>query len=243
MEIAVITGASSGLGYEFVRQLPTRCKRLDEIWVIGRKKERLEALKKETDLPLRLFPYDLENKECYRTLQQELIKEQPTVRFLINSAGVGKHGDFQKLSLKDVLSCIQVNCTALTAMTYLILPFMKKNSRILQICSAAAFLPQPGFSVYAASKAYVYSFTKALQKEFRKQRIYLTLVCPGPVDTEFLQKDTKGYEMPAWKKPFLSKPGEVAALALTDSLYKKKLSLYGIGAKAVYILTRLLPLS
>lgn len=111
---------------------------------------------------------------------------KPQVKFLVNAAGFGKIGNVCDLPEKDQSGMVQVNCTALTAVTTMVLPFMPQNSRILQFASSAAFLPQPGFAVYAASKAYVLSYSRALNRELKGRKIFVTAICPGPVRTEFL---------------------------------------------------------
>ena len=94
---------------------------------------------------------------------------------------------------------VQVNCTALTAVTTMVLPFMPQNSRILQFASSAAFLPQPGFAVYAASKAYVLSYSRALNRELKGRKIFVTAICPGPVRTEFFDIAQTTGEIPLYK--------------------------------------------
>ena len=104
---------------------------------------------------------------------------KPQVKFLVNAAGFGKIGNVCDLSEKDQSGMVQVNCTALTAVTTMVLPFMPQNSRILQFASSAAFLPQPGFAVYAASKAYVLSYSRALNREFKGQKDICNCHLPG----------------------------------------------------------------
>lgn len=188
MKIAIVTGASSGMGREFVRQLGYFYKNLDEIWVIARRKERLEALAKESRVPLRIFAGDLQKKKVYKELRDALEKEQPDLRMLVNSAGFGKSGSVEEISSEKFriqTDMVDVNCRSLTRMTLLCLPFLRAGSRIVNLASASAFCPQPYFSVYAATKSYVLSFSRSLGEELRKKGIVVTAVCPGPVDTEF----------------------------------------------------------
>ena len=190
MKIAIVTGASSGMGREFVRQLGYFYKNLDEIWVIARRKERLEALAKESRVPLRIFAGDLQKKKVYKELRDALEKEQPDLRMLVNSAGFGKSGSVEEISSEKFriqTDMVDVNCRSLTRMTLLCLPFLRAGSRIVNLASASAFCPQPYFSVYAATKSYVLSFSRSLGEELRKKGIVVTAVCPGPVDTEFFK--------------------------------------------------------
>lgn len=184
--IAIVTGASSGMGREFVLQIAGKYKKLDEIWAIARSEERLQQLQGEASIPVRILPMDLTMGENLKKLMALLAVENPKVRLLVASAGCGKIGSFFGSSYEGNLEMIDLNCRALTAVTYACLPYMPPRSRILLMASSAAFAPQPGFAVYAATKAYVLSLARALRQELREQMLTVTAVCPGPVDTEFL---------------------------------------------------------
>lgn len=145
MKIAVITGASSGMGREFVRQAGYFYRSLDEIWVIARRKERLESLRKECRVPLRIFDGDLLKKQVYRQYHSGLKEKKPDIRMLVNAAGFGKSGTFSEIASEDKKlqpDMIDLNCRALTRMIQLSLPRMSKGSRIINLASAAAFCPQ-----------------------------------------------------------------------------------------------------
>lgn len=237
--IAVITGASSGIGREFARQIAAAYPSLSEIWVLAR---RLTALRElEAELPgkkVRILPLDLTEDTALETLEALLKKERPCIRILVNSAGCGKSGPVESQDWKDASRMLDVNCRALTAVTMLCLPYLKKRSRIIQIDSGSAFLPQPGFAVYAASKAYVLSFDQALGAELKDRGITVTSVCPGPVDTEFFQ--TGGIALSPLKKIFLAKPQKVVRKALFDAEAGKDLSL-GRSMKLLRLLGSVLP--
>ena len=242
MKIAIVTGASSGMGREFVRQLGYFYKNLDEIWVIARRKERLEALAKESRVPLRIFAGDLQKKKVYKELRDALEKEQPDLRMLVNSAGFGKSGSVEEISSEKFriqTDVVDVNCRSLTRMTLLCLPFLRAGSRIVNLASASAFCPQPYFSVYAATKSYVLSFSRSLGEELRKKGIVVTAVCPGPVDTEFFKFSGKPQNI--LKKLTMAKADRVVHQALKDCRSGKSVSVYGIPMKLTYFGTKLLP--
>ena len=230
------------MGREFVRQLEYFYKNLDEIWVIARRKERLEALAKESRVPLRIFAGDLQKKKVYKELRDALEKEQPDLRMLVNSAGFGKSGSVEEISSEKFriqTDMVDVNCRSLTRMTLLCLPFLRAGSRIVNLASASAFCPQPYFSVYAATKSYVLSFSRSLGEELRKKGIVVTAVCPGPVDTEFFKFSGKPQNI--LKKLTMAKADRVVHQALKDCRSGKSVSVYGIPMKLTYFGTKLLP--
>lgn len=240
--IAIVTGASSGMGREFVMQLNTFCPDLDEIWVLARRRNRLEQLALKCPVPIRIFEGDITKKKVRRSLKTALQKENPVIRILINAAGFGKTGTVEEIAAKEETAqtdMINVNCRALTGITEICLPFLHRGSRIINLASAAAFCPQPSFTVYAATKAYVLSFSRALNRELRKRGIFVTAVCPGPVNTEFFRV-CGGPSSPV-KKHFAKEASAVVKKALRDSLSKKEISVYGAGIKAARLGAKLLP--
>lgn len=241
MKIAVITGASSGMGREAAYQLANTFPGIEELWLIARRKERLLALQGAFPARIRCFGLDVTKEEDRKLLLEALETKKPQVKFLVNAAGVGRMGKLEEMLVEDQLSMIRLNCEALCAVTALVLPYMDENSRILQFASAAAFLPQPGFSVYAATKSFVLSYSRSLNQELRPRRIWVTAVCPGPVDTEFFDTALNGCSLPAYKKLFLAKPRKVVRQALRDAVAKKELSVYGFSMKLFYLGSRLLP--
>ena len=239
MKIAIVTGASSGMGREFVRQIEHLYKELDEIWVIARRKERLEELKSRMLTNVRILEGDLLDDDIYEILERLFEEKKPNIRMLVNAAGFGKKGDVKDISCRDQLEMIDLNCKALTHMTKLCIPYMCKGSRIVNLASAAAFCPQPAFNVYASTKAYVLSFSRGLGTELAKDNIYVTAVCPGPVDTEFFE--TAGTQDNPMKQAAMAKPEEVVKQALIDARDKKEVSIYGATMKVTKAATKLLP--
>lgn len=241
MMIALVTGATSGMGRESAIQLWEQFGGLNEIWAVGRRKDRLEQLKDSIGIPVRTFALDLTKEQDREILKTALEQARPQVKFLVNAAGFGKIGRADGLSVSDQTGMSDLNCTALTAVTATVLPFMPQNSRIIQYASSAAFLPQPGFAVYAATKAYVLSYSRALNRELESRGISVTAVCPGPVKTEFFDIAQTTGEIPLYKQFVMAKPDRVVKKAIRDSVAKREISVYGWAMKAFYMLTKLLP--
>ena len=237
MDIAIISGASSGIGKCFALLLDSY--ELDEIWLIGRSHERLCELTKELTTHTRLFALDLQDTEAFGTIAKELSREI-SIKFLVCSAGVGYNGNFDTLSLEEISNMSDTNCRALTLLNRLCLPYMAKGGRIINISSGAGFLPQPGFGVYAATKAYVTSFSRGLYQEVKCKGISVTAVCPGPVDTAFFSglKDVKEY-----KRKFLVSPMSVAEAGLKASLKGRAVSTPTFSMKLVRFASKVLPSS
>lgn len=241
MNIAVITGASSGLGQEFARQIDSLFHNLDEIWLIARRKQRLEKLAGMLGTKAKVIQLDVADDMQMQLFQEVLDIASPTIRILVNCAGYGLMGPFEELSLVEQLGMVKVNCEALTRMTHICLPFMKKNSRIIQLASSAAFVPQINFAVYAASKSYVLSFSRALGEELRKRRIYVTAVCPGPVETEFFDIAERYGTTLAVKKMTIVQADRVVRDALRASFQKKPMSVCSLPIQAFLGISKVLP--
>lgn len=241
MKIAIVTGASSGIGREFVKQISEQHPSLNEIWVIARRKDRLERLQGQVNAYLRIFPIDLIDNEQLNRFSDYLYHRDPHVMMLVNAAGFGKVGYFDEIDGETQDEMIRLNCGALTKMTHICLPYLVPGSRIIQMASAAAFMPQAGFAVYAATKAYVLSFSRAFRQELKKWGISVTAVCPGPVDTEFFEKaGTSEYRSP-FKEQFMAKPDRVVKQALYDARKGRGVSVYGLTMNGLRLLAKELP--
>lgn len=241
MKIAVITGASSGMGREMALQIADRFSKIEEIWLIARRKERLEELKGRLPARIRCFGMDITSEEQRNKLKEALEQEKPDVKILVNSAGYGKIGKIGELTLEEECGMIRLNCEALCAITHMVLPYMRKNSRIIQLASSAAFLPQPGFGIYAATKAFVLSYSRALGAELKGKNIYVTAVCPGPVDTEFFGIAETTGSISLYKKLVMANPRKVVSKALRDSGAGKQISVYGLSMNGFRILAKVFP--
>src|SRR5688572_14675819 len=184
---ALITGASAGLGAEFVRQLAPRAARLI---LVARRRERLETLAAEiarAGLEVRCFVVDLGDRKALDQFLAELAAADPEISLLINNAGCGEHGLFEESAWGRVQAMLAVNIDALTRVTHALVPQLvaQGSGAIRNVSSIASLLPLPQMAVYAASKAYVTSFSEALRAELRGTGVHVTALCPGPVDTEF----------------------------------------------------------
>ena len=241
MRIAIVTGASSGIGREFALQIPRLYKNLDELWVVARRTERLKELEHKLSLPVRIFDGDLKRDYIFERIEKELYRNKADIRMLVNIAGYGKTGVFASINAKEQLGMVSLNCHALTRLTQICLPYMSKGSRLINTASAAAFAPQPGFAVYAASKSYVYSLSQALRQELIGQGILVTAVCPGPVDTEFFRHS--GTLPNPFKKAAKADAGLVVRKALKDSVNGKGVSVYGPMMKGLWAASKLIPYS
>ena len=142
MNIAIVTGASSGMGREFVLQLSGYVQ-VDEIWVIARREAALESLREEVSVPIRPIVLDLCDAASFDTVASLLEAEKPNIKLLVNAAGFGKFGAYHKVSLEDERRMIDLNCTALVMMTRLCIPYMAPGSHILELDSLSAFQPVP----------------------------------------------------------------------------------------------------
>ena len=240
MRIAVITGASAGIGREFVYAVD-RQESFDEIWVIARRKERLEELRGACKNPIRPISLDLssiENVDEYKAL---LEKEQPEIAMLVNAAGCGVFGPFAEKDLKKQLSSAQLNALSLTAMCHVSLPYMRAGSSIINMGSNSAWQPVPYQAVYGASKSYVLSFSRALGRELRSDGVHVMCVCPGWIKTEFQQvahHDEYIRYVDRWYGP-----DEVAAQAMEDLKKKKTVSILGHPVRRQVRLVKLLPVN
>lgn len=239
MNIAVVTGASSGMGRVFAIEL-AKTQPLDEIWVIARREQRLKELQNLVSVPVRVLPYDLtvqENIEAYAAL---LAREKPNVAVLVNASGFGRFTLTTNVPLDVSLHMIDLNVKAIVSMCNVTLPYMTRGSRIINLGSLSSFQPVPYINVYGATKAFVLSYSRALNVELQPLGIRVIAVCPGWVKTEFfdhavVDEDAVTYYNYMWE------PEDVVAKALRDLSKGKDLSILGAPIRMQVLLTKLLP--
>ena len=241
MNIAVVTGASSGMGKEFVLQL-SRYVTVDQIWVIARRQQALEALGAECAVAVRPVVLDLCCSEAFSQYEALLAQEKPNVKLLVNAAGFGKFGAYHKIPLEEELKMVDLNCKALVAMTRLTLPYMTAGSHILQLDSLSAFQPAPYITTYGATKSFVLSYTRAMNAELKNTGIRMMAMNPGWVKTEFFnhafQTDTGDVQY--FNR--LYEAADVVSTGLKD-LYKSKkdVSIHGLPIRNQVRLVKFLP--
>ena len=187
MNIAVITGASSGLGIEYLKSLCERNRDIAEYWIIARRKERLEEIVKGyPDKKIVPICLDLSEYESYKTYEELLKKNNANIKVLVNNAGYGVLGDVCDGEYVEQSGMVDLNCRALTALTTISLKYMQEGSYVINVCSIASFCPNARMTVYSSTKAYVKSFSRGVRFENKNKGINVLAVCPGPMKTEFL---------------------------------------------------------
>lgn len=241
MKIAIVTGASSGMGREFVRQLSAYVQ-VDEIWAVARRREALEALKAETPVPVRPVVLDLLKSESFDELRSLLEGEQPEIALLVNAAGFGKFGAYHKTTIEDDCRMIDLNCKALLVMTRLCIPYMKPGSHILELDSLSAFQPVPYITTYGATKAFVLSYSRAMNRELKCKGIRVMAMNPGWVKTEFFRHAFQSNDGEVQYFDRLYEAADVVKTGLHD-LYKTKkdCSIHGLPVKLQVLAVKLVP--
>ena len=242
MNIAIVTGASSGMGKEFVLQLPGAVA-VDEIWAIARRGGELEKLREKSPVPVRPVVLDLCREESFASYAALLEAEKPNVRLLVNAAGFGKFGTYNRIDAEDECRMIDLNCKALLMMTRLTVPYMAPGSHILELDSLSAFQPVPYITTYAATKAFVLSYSRAMNRELKDRGIRVMAMNPGWVKTEFFDhafKTNGGNEVQYFN--YLYEAKDVVRTGLRDLYHSRKdYSVHGLPIKFQVFLVKLLP--
>src|SRR5438128_331011 len=244
---ALITGASAGIGREFARQLANRA---GSLVLVARRSERLadlseELIKRNPRLNIHVRVVDLADKLQIERLIEWLSQEKIDIDLLINNAGLGDSGPFATSDPARNQQIMLVNMIALTSLTRRLLPQMiaRKRGAILNVSSSAGFLPIPGFAVYAATKAYVTSFSEALRAELRGTGVTVTALCPGPVHTEFQDRAKRPGGQPEGGPEFVQvSPEQVVRDALAAIEADQPLVIPGFVMKIGMFLVRITPM-
>ena len=241
MTVAIVTGASSGMGREFALQL-SKYVSVDEIWAIARREDALVSLKDLCPVPVRPLALDLTKNESFQAMAALLEQEKPDVKLLVNAAGFGKFGSYADVPVADDAAMIDLNCKALVLMTRLVLPYMAAGSHILQLDSLSAFQPVPYITTYGATKAFVLSYSRAMNAELKPRGIRMMAMNPGWVKTEFFTHSFQTNQGQVQYFNRLYEADQVVATGLKD-LYrtKKDYSIHGFPVRWQVRLVKLLP--
>ena len=235
-KIAILTGATGGLGREFLKQILK--EEIDEVWVIARNEQKLSELRKEYGEKVIPMSIDLSELQGIEQIKNVLDEKKPQVMYLINNAGLAKMGNYKDFDIEEIDKTINVNCKAPVMLAQICIPYMGKGSKILNISSASAFQPNPYINLYAASKVFERSYSRALNVELNGTGITSVAVCPGWIDTELLQKEINGKKV---KFPGMVTPDRVAKQAIKDAKKGKDMSVCSLYVKCQHVNVKLLP--
>ena len=234
--IAIITGASGGIGSEFVKEMMKES--LDEIWVIARNNAKLQGLKDKFGEKIVPIPMDLTNILDIKELEERLHRNKSIIKFLVNNAGTAKMASYKDFSLEEIQSTILLNCNAMVSMSTICIPYMVKGSLIFNISSASAFQPLPYLNLYASTKAFERNYSRSLNVELKSTGIRSIAVCPSWVDTELLMKEINGVNV---KFDGIVSANRVVKLAIKDAKKGKDMSVCSAYVKCLHALVKLTP--
>ena len=213
--IAIITGASCGLGREYALRLDRKSPDIDEFWLIARREEKLRETARGLGNPARCYAADLTAQGAVDELAERMRSEGVSVRYLVNCAGYGRMGSAETIPEEEQTGMIDLNCKAAVRLVNACLPFLGEGSHVVNICSTAAFQPFQKLNIYAASKAFLLRYTRALRMELLPRKIMVTAVCPYWIrDTEFIEKAETSEGSAIRSYPLSSRVSSVAALSL-----------------------------
>ncbi len=240
-KLALVTGASSGIGEWFARHL---ARQGASLVLVARREDRLARLKAELETPdqvVHFIAMDLQAPGAAQTLWEKIHAKGLLVDVLINNAGFGKHGEFLQVDLQQHRDLVQLNIAALTELTWLFARDMKQRGtgKILLVSSIAAYVPVPDFATYAASKAYVLSFGQALHNELKPHGVDVTVLSPGAVATEFM--DISGQDLTDWRRHTFMTPDKVGSVALKALARARRVIIPGLLLQLSVTSMRLIP--
>jgi len=238
MKIAVVTGASSGIGREFVLAVD-RTYAPEEIWVIARNEKKLSELASLTQARIRPLALDLTQKESLAAYEKALADFHPDVCALVCASGFGRFGAFADLSLEDQMEMVDLNVKALMGVTYATLPYLHAGAHVYEMGSLSSFQPVPYIGVYGATKAFVLSFSRAIGQELRPKGIRVMAVSPFWVKTAFFDRAVSDDTITYYSHFYT--PQQVVSRAISDMRRGRDVSICGFAARAQVLLTKLLP--
>ena len=241
MSVAIITGASSGIGREFAKQMKEKLG-VQSFWFIARSTDKMEDLRDELSVEAKIISADLSTMEGIGEVRRALEEEKPEVKYLVNAAGFGNFGSFDQISEELVAKMIDLNSRALVLITHMVIPYMVRGGRIVELGSGSCFTPLPYFNVYSSSKVFVLHYTKSLNYEIKKYGLRATCFCPGWVETDFLGKATNNpnVTMPKAMKPLL-KTDKVVAKCISAMVKGRAMCVTNWYTKLQHLLFKILP--
>lgn len=190
MSVAVVTGASSGLGTCYVDAVTKLFPEIDELWLVARREARLkEVAQKHADKRCVIIPLDMSDMSSFKLLEDRLKNEAPEIKVFINDAGMSGGAPFEDMELEKMMKIIDLNCKGATAITKVCLPYIVDGGTILEVSSTSAFVPNKNLIVYSASKSYLSAFCLGLREELKNRRINVCAMCPGFMLTEMTKSD------------------------------------------------------
>ena len=242
-KIIIVTGASSGMGKEFLLQILEKESNIDEIWAIARREDRLLELKRKVSNKIVPIKLDLTKDSDLLEYKNKLKKENPTVIILGNCAGFGIFDHSENIDTNIKLNMIDLNVKAPVALIDYTLPYMENNSMIMNIASCAGFQPIPYINDYAATKSFLLSYSRALNQELKYRNIHVLAVTPYWTKTEFFDRAVDNNR----KKVVINynamyEAKDIIKLAIKDLYnFKKDVSCYGFMNRLQRCLTKHLP--
>ena len=240
LNIAIISGASSGMGRDFVIELDKQ-EAFDEIWVIARRRERLEELQSLVKSKIRVLTYDLTKIESINEIDNLLKEVNPNIKYLVNASGFGKFAKSTDISMQDQADMVDLNIKAMMLLSNISIPFMSKGSNIIQISSQSAWQPIPYINVYAATKSFVLHYSRALNVELKSQGIHVLALCPFWTKTEFFNHAVDKKNEVIKKYVCLYESKKLVKRALRDAKKNKDVSTYGFTSRLNVFLAKALP--
>lgn len=238
--VAIVTGASSGLGKEFVKLL-IKNNDIEEIWAIARNKNKLEQLIKDYCNKIKIFSIDLSNTKSIIDFSEILKTNKYNILYLVNNAGFAKFCSYEDLSIEESINMIDLNCSGMVAMGLVCIPHMNSGSHIINIASQASFQPLPYQNIYSSTKSFIRNYSRALNVELEHKGISVTAVCPGWIDTALYDRAFIGAKKATNYFKGVVSPDKVAIKAIKDANKNKDMSIYSLYVKFCHIIAKFLP--
>ena len=239
--IAIVTGASSGIGRAFLLEV-AKHETYDEVWVIGRNEATLKALEADVHMPIRPFVLDLSDPSALVAIKNALAAEEVAVALLVNAAGFGLFNHTEAMKAEQILEMTRLNCETPVALISIALPYIEKGGAIVNIASCAAFQPIPYINAYAATKAYVLSYSRGLNRELRYRDIHVLAVTPFWTKTKFFDRAVNvGEKKVVIRYTAMYDPEKVMKRAYRDLKKGKDVSVYGAKNRLQRFLVKILP--